>query len=126
MDELENNDELFVDMVNELDGWNGFADGYRAFPMYELDDLFGGCSVSEFLDKLASGFNHNDEYLVDTIWGIDSTNNIAELYRDHTSAGEVLDEIINNYNHIYFNDSDFEELIDNIVNFEEKDESAAA
>ena len=126
MDELENNDELFVDMVNELDGWNGFADGYRAFPMYELDDLFGDCKVSEFLDKLASGFNHNDEYLVDTIWGIDSTNNIAELYRDHTSAGEVLDEIINNYNHIYFNDSDFEELIDNIVNFEEEDESAAA
>lgn len=126
MNELKNNDELFVEMVNELDGWNGFADGYRAFPMYELDELFSGCSVSEFLDKLASGFNHNDEYLVDTIWGIDSTNDIAELYREHTSAGEVLDEIVNNYNHIYFNDNDFEELIDNIVNYEEEDESAAA
>lgn len=124
MEELNNNDELFVEMVNELDSWNGFADGYRAFPMYELDELFSGCSVSEFLDKLASGFNHNDEYLVDTIWGIDSTNDIAELYRENTDAGEVLDEIINHYNHIYFSDSEFGELISDIVNYE-GDETAA-
>ena len=37
---LRNNDEIFIDMVNELDSWNGYADGFRCYPMYELDDLF--------------------------------------------------------------------------------------
>ena len=125
MDEFENNDELFVDMVNELDGWNGFADGYRAFPMYELDELFYDCKVSEFLDKLAPSFNLHDEYMIDSIYGLDSTNDIVAHYRANVWESELLDAIIDNANHIYFNDSDFEELINNIVNYEE-DESAAA
>lgn len=122
---LNSDDELYVDMVNELDGWNGFADGFRAFPMYELDDLFGDCKVSEFLDKLASGFNHNDDYIVDTIWGLDSTNDIATLYRDNTDIGDVLDNVIENANNLWFSDSDFENLINNIVNYTEEDEAAA-
>lgn len=112
---LNEDDDLFVEMVNELDSWNGFADGFRAYPMYELDELFGDCKVSEFLDKLASGFNHNDDYMIDTIWGLDSTNNVAALYRNNVDAGELLDNIIENANHLYFSDSDFEELINDIV-----------
>lgn len=112
---LNEDDDLFVEMVNELDSWNGFADGFRAYPMYELDELFGDCKVSEFLDKLASGFNHNDDYMIDTIWGLDSTNDVAALYRNNVDAGELLDNIIENANHLYFSDSDFEELINDIV-----------
>ena len=48
---LKENDELFVDMVNELDSWNGFADGYRGFPMDELDELFGQMKLTDFLLK---------------------------------------------------------------------------
>lgn len=49
---LENDDDLFCTMIDELDGWNGFADGFRCFPMFEIDELFSGCPISEFLDKL--------------------------------------------------------------------------
>ena len=116
IEELKENDDLFTACVNELDSWNGYADGFRAYPMYELDELFGGCKVSEFLDKLAAGFNRNDDYMVDTIYGLDSTNDVADLYRSNVDEGELLDNIIDNYSNIDLNwiDSDFDELINEI------------
>lgn len=120
---LKNDDELFVDMVNELDSWNGFADGFRAYPMDEIDELFCDTKVSDFLDKLAPGFNHCDDYFVDSIYGIDSTDDITGLYRDNVDDGELLDNIIDNYNHLYFSDDDFQELIDAIVNYDEDGEN---
>lgn len=122
LETLKNDGEIFVDMVNELDSWDGFADGFRCYPMWEIDDLFCDCKVSEFLDKLAPGFNHTDEYMVDTIYGLDSTDDIESVYRDHVDEGELLDRIIENANHIYFSDSDFEDLIDSIINYEEEEE----
>lgn len=119
---LENDGELFVDMVNELDSYMGYADGYRCYSMYELDDLFYDCKVSDFLDKLADDFDHTDEYFCDTIWGISSTNDIEDYYRDNTTSEEVFDGVINYYNHIYFNDRDFEELIEEIIEYNEDDE----
>ena len=122
MEMLENDDDLFVEMVNEIDSWNGYADGFRGYPMYEIDELFHGVSVSEFLDKLGRDFDHNDEYFIDTIYGIESTDDLAGHYRDNVDTGDLLDEIISNQNHIYFSDSDFEELIDNIVNYSDDED----
>ena len=124
LEELKNNDGLFVDMVNEMDSWNGYADGFRAYPMCELDDLFCDCKLSEFLDKITNDFNLHDEYMVDTIYGLDSTNDITTLYRDHVWESELLDAIIDNANHIWFSDSDFEELIEQIVNYEDEENAA--
>lgn len=119
---LKDNDDLFVEMVDELDSYNGFADGFRGFPMWEIDDLFYGVKVSEFLDKLANGFNHNDEYFIDTIYGLDSCNDLAEHYRDNVDEGELLDNIIDYYNHICITDSDFDDLISEIVYYSDDDE----
>lgn len=124
LDMLNNNDDLFVEMVNELDSWDGFADGFRAYPMWELDDLFCDCKVSDFLQKLAPGFDFRDEYMVDTIYGLDSTNDIAALYRDNVDVGELLDNVIDNYNHLYFSDSVFEALVNDIANYSEDQEPA--
>jgi len=113
LEALKEDDDLFVDMVNELDCWNGYADGFRACPMYELDELFGSCTVSEFLDKLAPGFNHHDEYMIDSIYGLDSTDDIVDHYRSNVWDDEILDEIIDNASHLdFWNHDDFEELID--------------
>ena len=115
LEELKENNDLFVDMVNEVDAWNGFADGFRAYPMYEIDELFCGVSIGDFLDKLSSSFDHTDEYFVDTIYGLTSTNDIIDHYRDNVDEGELLDEIIDNANHLYFSDNDFEELVNEII-----------
>lgn len=119
---LKNDDSLFCDMVNELDGWNGFADGFRAWPMWEIDDLFCGCKVSDFLSKLTSTFNYTDDYFCDTVYGLDSCDDCAEWYREHTDEEEVLEYVLDNKNHIYINDPDFREVIDEIINYEEEEE----
>ena len=119
---LIDNDDLFCSMVEEMDSWNGYADGYRCYDMSEIDDLFCDVKVSDFLEKLAPTFCNRDEYFYDSIYGIDSTDDKTDLYRCNVSESELLDEIIENANHLYFYDSDFEELIDSIVNFDESDD----
>lgn len=119
---LENDGDLFVEMIDELDSWDGFADGYKVYSMDELDELFYDCKVSEFLSKLADGFDLNDDYFADTIYGLESIADKEDYYRDNFDCGDVLDNVINNYNHLYISDSDFDELIDAIVNYSEEDD----
>ena len=109
---LKDNDELFVDMVNELDSYNGFADGFRAYPMYEIDELYYGVKIGDFLDMLTSDFNHTDEYFYHSIYGLESTDSIADLYRDNVGADDLLEQLIEYYPHIYFSDSELEEIVE--------------
>ena len=117
---IEEDDDLFVDMVFGLDSWNGFADGFRAFPMDELDDLFCGVSLIDFLRMIdKDDFNLNDEYFIDTIWGLQSTDDIAGHYHDNVDEEELIDGIIEYSNHLWFDDDDFEELINEIIEEQE-------
>ena len=111
---LETNEETFVRCVEELDSWNGFADGFRCFPMDQLDDLFYNCKVSEFLDQLdLSNFDLSDAYIVDTIYGLQSTNDVAEVYYDNLIVGDVIDELISTYGNIDLKmiDPELDELV---------------
>ena len=121
LDMIKTNDDLFVDLVNELDSWDGFADGFRGYHMYELNDLFCDTKVGDFLDMLASDFSHNDEYLIDSVYGLSSCEDLAAYYRDNVDDGELLDNIIDKYNHLDLDwiDADFSELIENIVNYDD-------
>ena len=121
LDMIKTNDDLFVDLVNELDSWDGFADGFRGYPMYELNDLFCDTKVGDFLDMLASDFSHNDEYFIDTVYGLSSCDDLAAHYRDNVDDGELLDNIIDKYNHLDLDwiNADFSELIENIVNYDD-------
>lgn len=117
-------DDLFIDMINELDAWNGYADDFRCYDMAELDDLFYGSKPSEILEKVTSDFSIYDNYFYCSIWGIESTNDPAAVYRDHTDAGEVLDNIIEEYNHIYISDAAFDDLISEIIDRRDAEEEA--
>lgn len=113
--ELEENGDLFCEMVDELDSWNGYADGFRAYDMYELDDLHSGMKLSDFLRNITKDFDLRDNYFYYSIYGLESTDNKEMLYRDNVDCGELLDNIIEYKNNLYFSDNDFEELIDNII-----------
>jgi len=115
IEELKNNDDLFVDMINELDSWNGFADGFRAYPMYELDDLFCDCKVSDFLEKITDSFNLHDEYMIDTIYGLDSTNDIVDHYRCNVWETDLLDGLMDRVDDLdFWNHEDFKEQIEEL------------
>lgn len=110
---LKDDDELFCSMVDEMDSWNGYADGFRCYEMYELDDLCCDMKVTDFLSALGD-FNYRDNYFYYSVYGIESTDNKAQLYRDNVDTGCLLDDIMRNKNHLYFSDSDFKSLLDEI------------
>ena len=127
LDRLENEDDLFCECIDELDRWDGFADGYKCFPMCELDELCGDMRLSDFLDEITDDFSNKDEFFYWSIYGIESTDDKTDLYRTNTDSGEVLDNLIDKHPHIelsYF-DRDFAELLDEICNYDDKNESEA-
>lgn len=121
LEELKNNDELFVRCVDELDSWNGFADGFRAYDMEELEDLHCGVSLHDFLDRMTSDFNIRDNYFYYSIYGLESCDSKEELYRDNVDEEDLLDNLIDRYYDIDLKwiDSDFDELIEDIITSEE-------
>ena len=119
---LKDNDELFCRCIEELDSWNGYADGFRCYDMSELDDLFGSMPLSKFLDLLTNDFNIRDNYIVDTIYGLSSTDYREEVYRDNVDESELLDNLIEQYDNIdiAWIDTDFDELIKAIIDAQEE------
>lgn len=116
-------DELFIECVNELDSWNGFADGFRCYDMCEIDDLYGDMRLSDFLDLLTGNFSHTDSYFYHTIYGLESTDYIIDVYRDHTDEHEVLDALLDNWPHMdIYGADDFCDLMDDIYNEEGTDD----
>ena len=110
---LEENDALFCDMVDALDDWNGFADGFRAWEIDLLDDFYSGVSATKLLNDLRwNDFDLRDDYFYFSIYGLESTDDKAALYRDHTDSLEVLDNLLDNLPHIYFGGDDAEKLAD--------------
>ena len=118
LDMLKNDGDLFCQLINELDAWDGFADGYRCEYMDCLDEFFSG-NVLDLLTKIDySDFSPFDDFVVFTIYGIISVNDELEWYRDHFTEEEVLDHlihVINSSEHIYIDNYDFKELIQSIV-----------
>ena len=119
---INKDDDLFVQLVDELDSYMGFADGFRCFQMDELDDFYCDCKVSKLLNDITDDFNLNDDYFYFSIYGLESTDSVIDLYRDHTDASEIFDNLLNYHYNIYYYDSDFEELMESIVNFNSEDE----
>lgn len=114
---LENDDDLVIDTVNELDSWNGFADGFRGYPMDMIDEMY--LTVADFLSDLTEDFDKNDDFFINTIYGLESTNDLADYYRSETSPDEIVDNLIDEYYHINFYDDDFDEIISELVEREE-------
>jgi len=110
IDKLSDNEDLFIEICEELDNWNGFLSDDRCYCMEDLDDLCSGMTISEFLDKLSDSFRKGDDYFYFSIYGIDSTDDKYTKYRDVYTEEEVVDELLDNYNHLYLSDDELKEL----------------
>lgn len=97
---LEDDDDAFIDAVQELISWNGFIDT-ECYPMSEIDEICYGMKPSKLIEKMTSDFNSNDDYFYFSIYGLESTNNIADIYRSNITIDEVLNALEENYNHLY-------------------------
>lgn len=104
---LEADDELFIEMVNEVNNWNGAFDEARAYSMDELDEILYGLSPTEVIEALGDDFNINNDFFYDTIWGLESTDYLEEHYRDEVDVNDLVYEIEENFRHLECTDSDF-------------------
>ena len=120
LDTLKTDDTIFCDMVEELDSWNGYGDGFRCYDMEELDELFCGMKISEFLEKLCESFSYYDQYFYCSIYGIDSTDDKVDLYRCSVNEADMLDQIIKYNDDLWFCDDDFKALIEELANCKEE------
>lgn len=98
--ELENDSDAFCEACEELDSWNGFLGDDRCYDMGEIDELLYGKKPSEVIDMITSDFNSNDDFFYFSIYGLESCNDRYDHYSDNFSVDDVLDELINIYNHV--------------------------
>ena len=119
---ISSDDDLMIELVDELDAWNGYADGFRAYDMCELDDFYSGVSATKLLEDLTADFNKYDEWFYFSIYGLESTNDKADLYRANTDAEEIFDNVLENMNHLNIYDNDFRGIMEEIANYNEEAE----
>lgn len=110
---LENDDDIFCECVNELDSYNGFADGFRCYDMSELDDFYSGSTVSKFLEDLTEDFCKNDEYFYFSIYGLESCDDEEELYRENVDIDDMIDKLLDNSCHLCL-DNELQDLLDEL------------
>lgn len=112
---LENDDDAFVEAVEELIHWNSFID-IEIFSMYEIDEICYGMKPSELIEKMTSDFNSSDDYFYFSIWGLESCNDRAELYHNECDIEDVIDGIEDYYKNLSFSDSKLNALSEVLYN----------
>ena len=114
IDILESDEDAFVEACEELDNWNGFLGDIRCEDMDMIDEFFD--KPSDLLDQM-SDFNTSDSYFYFTIYGVCTTDDKHSVYSDDFSADDVLDALIDNYNHVDLTEnSELNELLTILVN----------
>ncbi len=101
---------LFNNMCEELDSWDGFLGDDRYYPMCDFDELLEGRSPLE-IAGLVEGcdFNTGDDYFRFTIYGVESAS--ENDYSSDYSAEDVLDKVIDYCGSLYFYDDDFKDIV---------------
>ena len=108
---LNDDSDLFNDMCEELDSYNGFLDDARWYPMEQFDELMDGCTPSEIAEKVwQEDFNPRHNYFKFTLYGVESSD--YRDYDDYVDAEDVVDGLQTHYAHLWFNDDSFKALIE--------------
>lgn len=117
---FENNEELFNQTIEELDGYNGFLGDARYYEMETLSEFYNGLDPIELLNrayfgydaeswhtdssgnKIYGAFNPNREYFSYNGYG----NLISSNYKDYSCFLDdyFIDAIIENQDFLYLDD----------------------
>lgn len=113
---FEENEEVFNEIIEELDAWDGYLNDDRYYYMDELNELYNGVEPLELLNRVYYGhdedswttdsignksygeFNPNRDYFTHNGYG----NLISTDYKDYTSHLDkyFIDDLIENRSHI--------------------------
>jgi hypothetical protein len=109
---LEESNTTFVNMCEELDSYNGFLGDDRLYDMSMFDEIMSGKTPLEIAHDLEdNNFSTNDDYFQFTIYGVESTNDKYDAYSSLYGADAVLDNLIDNYSNVYFDNPSLKEFV---------------
>jgi hypothetical protein len=117
MELFQNNEELFNQTIEELDGYNGYLGDNRYYEMYMLSEFYGGTDPIDLLNrayfgydsecwhtdaagnKIYGSFNPNRNYFSYNGYG----NLVSSDYKDYSAYLDdyFIDDIIENQDHLY-------------------------
>ena len=88
-------DSDIIQLVRQVNSWDGSLEEYNFYYMDELDELFCDVKLTDFLSKLAPNFYHGDDGFLDTVYGIESCSiyEVADYIKDNID--EVVEAITN-------------------------------
>ena len=88
-------DSDIIQLVRQVNSWDGSLEDYEFFDMDELDELYGEMKLTDFLSELAPDFNYSDDGFRATIYGIESCSihDVADDIKDNID--EVVEAITN-------------------------------
>jgi hypothetical protein len=134
---FENNEDIFNECIEELDGWNGYLNDDRYYSMETLNEFYSSTEPIELLYRCfyghdadnyttdASGnrtygeFNPNREYFKYNGYG----NLVSTNYKDYSDKLDnyFIESLYDNRQDIYciYNDEELTTLFDELENMED-------
>ena len=110
---LEENEELFNRLIEELDSWNGCLGDDRWNNMDELNELLYGVEPTDIIRMTNHGdFDINDSYFrYDGYGDLESAYSVD--YTDHLDK-YFVNELVSERSHININDSELEFMLESL------------
>ena len=120
---LLNNEETLLNVVSELNSWNGCLEN---LDFWENDEEFFNTFFDNPMDAIRAtyygNYNYNDDYVKFNGYGnIDSYSEYERIEEIKDNIDDIVDNLIEYYYNIYINE-ELENLILELLEEEEKEE----
>ena len=111
---LLNNEDVLIDMVQELNGWNGCLDWLE---FWENDGYFFDCVFENKLDVARAicygDYNYNDDYVkINSLGNVVSYSEYDMIEEIKDSINEIVENLIEYKDNICISDGNLEELLE--------------
>lgn len=111
---LLNNEDVLIDMVQELNGWNGCLDWLE---FWENDGYFFDCVFENKLDVARAicygDYNYNDDYVkINSLGNVVSYSEYDMIEEIKDSIDEIVENLIEYKDYICISDGNLEELLE--------------
>ena len=120
---LLNNEETLLDVVSELNSWNGCLENLE---FWENDEEFFNTFFDNPMEAIRAtyygNYNYNDEYVKFNGYGnIDSYSEYERIEEIKDNINDIVDNLIECYYNIYINE-ELESLLLELLEEEEEEE----
>lgn len=111
---LLNNEDVLIDMVQELNSWNGCLDWLE---FWENDGYFFDCVFENKLDVARAiyygDYNYNDDYVkINSLGNVVSYSEYDMIEEIKDSIDEIVENLIEYKDNICISDGNLEELLE--------------